>query len=159
MSAIQCTYRVIRLWDVVQDHDNLTRSIDLAVERIERSHLRGRDCLIYSELENFDGTREFDSSIDSSEQRLPRVFAMRQGVDSNKNDSVEHTARHYPPASHDPQQFTLLKFYNLDAGAISLLLDGQTENPDLPFTPGPKEHEIIHFTADPKRSILLMGRR
>lgn len=39
-----------------------------------------------------------------------------------------------------------------------MLLDGQEENTDLPFTPGPKEHEIIHYQSDPQRSILLMGR-
>ena len=38
-----------------------------------------------------------------------------------------------------------------------MLLDGQTEM-DLPFTPGPKEHEIIHYQSEPQRSILLMGR-
>ena len=64
-----------------------------------------------------------------------------------------------------------------------MLLDGKDDTMDLPFTPGPKEHEvslgaeghssfsnyvsphptvlcqIIHFQSDPQRSILLMGRR
>ncbi|KAL7553719.1 hypothetical protein ACHAWF_017047, partial [Thalassiosira exigua] len=64
---------------------------------------------------------------------------------------------HFHPASDDPRQFTLLKFYELNRDAIKILLDGQDEQ-DLPFTPGPKEHEIIHFNPDPQRSILLMGR-
>ena len=51
------------------------------------------------------------------------------------------------------------KFYELNAGAVKMLLDGQDESMDLPFTPGPKEHEIIHYQSDPQRSILLMGRR
>ena len=28
--------QVVRVWDIVVDHDNLTRAIDLTVERIER---------------------------------------------------------------------------------------------------------------------------
>ena len=38
-----------------------------------------------------------------------------------------------------------------------MLLDSQDDDAvDLPFTPGPKEHEIIHYQS--KESILLMGR-
>ena len=65
-------------------------------------------------------------------------------------------SRHFHPASDDPRQYTLLKFYELNAGAVKRLLDGR-EN-DLPFVPGPKEHEIIHYRSDPQRSILLSGR-
>jgi hypothetical protein len=151
-------HRVIRVWTVVLDHDNLTREINLATERIEKSHLRGENCVIYSELEDFDEA-DMNSSIDSTGQRLPRVFPMRQCVAQPGENVTTTKSRHYPPASDDPQQFTLLKFYELDAGAVKLLLDGKNENPDLPFTPGPKEHEIIHYTSKPKRSILLMGRR
>ena len=115
--------------------------------------------MIYSELENYDGDSELNSSTDFTGQCLPRVFAMRQGVVLAEDDCMAKKSRHYPPASDDPLQFTLLKFYELDAGAIRLLRDGNRETPDLPFTPGPKEHEIIHYSSEPKRSILLMGRR
>lgn len=115
--------------------------------------------MIYSQLEDFDGDVDVNSSVDSTGQRLPRVFAMLEGVALTKGDSSTNKSRHYPPASDDPQQFTLLKFYELNAGAIKLLLDGSSEHPDLPFSPGPKEHEIIHYSPNPKRSILLMGRR
>jgi hypothetical protein len=149
------------VWDVVQDHDNLSRSIDRAIERIEKSHLRGQECMIYSELEDF---RETSMASERSELQLPRVFSMKQDVAIRLDASPDKTsgdsnARHYPPASDDPCQFTLLKFYELDAGAIKLLLDEKDENCDLPFTPGPKEHEIIHYQSKPERSILLMGRR
>jgi hypothetical protein len=146
------------VWDVVQDHDNLSRSIDRAIDRIVASHLRGRQCMIYSELENF---RETSFLSDRSELQLPRVFSMKQDA-AIRNDAKtceDANFRHYPPASDDPCQFTLLKFYELDAGAVKLLLDEKDENCDLPFTPGPKEHEIIHYQTKPERSILLMGRR
>lgn len=28
--------QVVRVWDIVEDHDNLTRAIDLVVDRVER---------------------------------------------------------------------------------------------------------------------------
>jgi hypothetical protein len=150
------------VWDVVQDHDNLSRSIDRAIERIEKSHLRGQECMIYSELEDF---RETLHAANPSELQLPRVFSMKQDVAFRITASPDETcgdsnSSHYcPPASDDPCQFTLLKFYELDSGAIKLLLHEKNENCDLPFTPGPKEHEIIHYQSNPERSILLMGRR
>lgn len=156
--------RVIRVWDVVQNHDNLSRSIDLTIDRIENSISRGQESLLYSELDNFNAGQQLISNS-SVEIHVPRVFPMREGVEMQTSDIPsqhslgDRSRRHYPPASDDPRQFTLLKFYELDAGAVKLLLsenDGETE---LPFTPGPKEHEIIHFKSNPQRSILLMGRR
>jgi hypothetical protein len=95
---------------------------------------------------------------------VPKVFSMRQNIkqaaESNKDIALAKSGRlHYPPASDDPSQFTLIKFYELNSGAIKLILGGSNESADLPFTPGPKEHDIIHHNTNPKRSILLMGRR
>lgn len=148
------------MWDIVLDHDKLDREIDRAVERVEKSHLRGQGCVLYSELEDFDNCSDAPGSVVG--QQVPRVFAMREDLTSNNSvDSAKESekCRHYPPASDDPRQFTLLKFYELDAGAIDCLLHSKNQNTDLPFTPGPKEHAIIHYTSTPPRSILLMGRR
>lgn len=88
---------------------------------------------------------------------IPRVFPMRQEICANVDKRLaEGKTNHYHPASHDPRQFTLLKFYELNKGAIKMLLDSQDDAIDLPFTPGPKEHEIINYQS--KESILLMGR-
>ena len=145
---------MIRVWDFILDHDNLTRHVELAVERIEKSHARGQKCRLYSELSTGNINNE---NIKSG--NYPKVFHMRQSVKSLQQSLIREQCKYYPPASDDPRQFTLLKFYELNAGAIELILDAKDENVDLPFTPGPKEHEIIHYSSDPSRSILLMGRR
>lgn len=98
------------MWDVVLDHDNLTKSIDLAVERIEKSKSRGQECLLYSELEDYDYQVDFDVEAESNAQRLPKVFAMRDCIHlrngSEPSQDMEiRKNRHYPPASDDPQQF------------------------------------------------------
>ena len=96
---------------------------------------------------------------------VPRVFSIHQSdhcYDKSKpatSTQSKPSIKHFPPANDDDQQFNLLKFYELNAGAIKLILNSKDENSDLPFTPGPKEHEIIHFRSQPPRSLLLMGRR
>ena len=160
--------QVIRVWDIVLDHDNLSRSIDQTIERIEKSHLRGEECAIYAEIDKSSSNSANpqpetlnDDTKKNLVTRIPRVFPMSQEVTcigSARDETPKGKSRHFHPASDDPRQYTLLKFYELNAGAVKMLLDGQDESMDLPFTPGPKEHEIIHFKADPQRSILLMGR-
>ncbi|EJK77940.1 hypothetical protein THAOC_00191 [Thalassiosira oceanica] len=187
---------VIRVWDVVLDHDNLSRAIDQTIDRISKSHLRGEDCAIYAELdkkkddEGGPGQSLDDKAGDSSD-RIPRVFPMSSEViavgSSRDSDTSDSKSRHFHPGHDDPRQYTLLKFYELNSGAVKLLLDSKDDqNMDLPFTPGPKEHEvslyydvvaflvriaptrlvadhietmqIIHYKTDPQRSVLLMGR-
>lgn len=150
--------RVIRVWDIVLDHDNLSRAISQTIERIEKSHIRGQECAIFAELDksHIEGSRQSKDDIGIS--KIPRVFPMTCVGASARIQTTEKKSRHFHPASDDPRQFTLLKFYELNAGAIKILLDGKDESVDLPFTPGPKEHAIIHHKSEPQRSILLMGR-
>ncbi len=152
---------MIRVWDIVDDHDKLADRVNLALDRIEKSRLRGEKSAIYSEL---DGNEIPIPQVSGSSNNVPRVFAMKQGTqsnDSSKSETLENNTqnRHYPPANPNPLQYTLLKFYQLNNDAVKMLLESNDEKMDLPFTPGPKEHEIIHHESNPQRSILLMGRR
>jgi len=143
----------------------LSRAIDQTIERIKKSHLRGEDCAIAAEIDKstFSSRSAADGVVKTNENsgvvRIPRVFPMSNEVTCvgfKRDQRPKGKSRHFHPASDDPRQYTLLKFYELNAGAVKLLLDGR-EN-DLPFVPGPKEHEIIHYRSDPQRSILLSGR-
>ncbi|CAJ1968924.1 unnamed protein product [Cylindrotheca closterium] len=153
--------QVIRVWDIVVNHDALTTAIDQAVERavdrIEKSHIRGEKCQVFTELDGYGGSVENNGEKGSQciTQRIPKVFQMKQGV---KGLDVPTKAVYYAPANDDEKQYNLLKFYEMNAEAVGLLLDGDVDNADLPFTPGPQEHEIIHFNPNPKRSLLLQGR-
>jgi hypothetical protein len=144
------------------DHDNLNRAVDQAIERIEKSHLRGEDCAIYAEIDK-SNLKSVPTKNETEGAKIPRVFPMSNEVTSTgstKYQPQSGRSRHFHPASEDPRQFTLLKFYELNAAAVKILLEGKdAASMDLPFTPGPKEHEIIHYQSNPQRSILLMGRR
>ena len=140
------------MWDVVLDHDNLSRAIDQTIERISKSHLRGEDCAIYAELDKKKDDeggpgQSLDDKATDSPDRIPRVFPMSSEViavgSSRDSDTPESKSRHFHPGHDDPRQYTLLKFYELNSGAVKLLLDSKDDqNMDLPFTPGPKEHEV-----------------
>ena len=147
----------------------MSRAIDQTLERIAKSHLRGEDCAIYAELDKKKDDeggpgQSLDGKAGDSSDRIPRVFPMNSEViavgSSRDSDTPKSKSRHFHPGHDDPRQYTLLKFYELNSGAVKLLLDSKDDQGmDLPFTPGPKEHEIIHYKTDPQRSVLLMGRR
>ena len=151
---------VIVVWDIVDDHDKLSDRIDLTIDRIEKSRARGAQSNVFAVLEN---GCEVPSLTSTSGITVPKVFAIKQdGKLRPATDSIsEDKNRYYPPASHDPMQYNLIKFYQLNNDAIDIIMrdeEGKDEM-NLPFTPGPKEFEIIHHQSKPKRSILLMGRR
>ena len=106
---------MIRVWDIVLDHDNLSRTIDQTIERIEKSHLRGEECAIYAEIEksNIGITPAKDKTKDNSGvSRIPRVFSMSNEVTcvgSTRDQTPKGRSRHFHPASEDPRQYTLLK--------------------------------------------------
>jgi hypothetical protein len=128
----------------VLDHDNLSRAIIQTIKRIEKSHQRGEECALYAEIDksNAATSKTRDEGI-----KIPRVFPMTQEMCINKSQKINNDkSSHFHPASEDPWQFTLLKFYELNKSAVKMLLDGQDDNMDLPFTPGPKEHTIIHHS-------------
>jgi hypothetical protein len=146
--------QVIKVWDICDDHDNLTRDIDLVVQRIEKSYIRGQQCIMYSNIEGFGKSAQDQESKPKDGTIVPRTFAMKQEF-KPENTAVPEDS-YFAPANHDENQFNLLKFYEVNAAAVQILLDSKTADIDLPFVPGPRENEIIK--KDTKRSLLLMGR-
>ena len=78
--------QVIRVWDVVLDHDNLSRAIDQTIERIEKSHLRGEDCAIYAEL---------DKSMNDDASAKPAVEKADSGKDLKEVIGRQEAKRFY----------------------------------------------------------------
>lgn len=121
---------VVRVWDIVEDHDNLTRAIDLAVERVERSHKRGKECMIYAELDS----SAIDTAVDVRDNlcAIPSVFLMKSGmqtrveIDGDSKGATRKKNTYHPPASSDNQQYTLMKFYALNTRAVEQLLSSGT---------------------------------
>lgn len=93
---------------IVLDHDNLSRTIEKTIDRIEKSHLRGEECALFAEI---DRTGKSKTGINDG-IRIPRVWPMSNEVKcvgSSAEETPKGKSRHFHPASDDLKQFTLLK--------------------------------------------------
>jgi hypothetical protein len=112
----------VRVWEIVEDHDNLSRAIQVTIDRIEKSHARGSRCMLFTELIDA-GTLNINFSNtlqDVTPSRYPiqeKVRRKPQFTEENKSRPLNH------PANEDEKQFNLLKFYELNYDFVKVMLD------------------------------------
>ena len=141
---------VIRVWDIVFDHDKIFKS----VQRIIKSHCRGEECIIQKKLKGVKQS-QFQAGIG---KRFPMVFA-ESDVDFDAKSLQEYQEslkRYYPPASSNETEYHILKFYNFDSNLVSHVLHNLEVKVDFPFRVTDLEHAIINLKS--KAPILLLGR-
>ena len=139
---------VIRVWDIVFDHDKIFKS----VQRIIKSHCRGEECIIQRKLKGVKQS-QFQDSIG---KRFPMAFA-ESDVDFDAKSLQEYQEkRYYPPASSNETEYHILKFYNFDSNLVSCVLHNLQVKVDFPFRVTDLEHAIINLKS--KAPILLLGR-
>ncbi len=155
---------IIRIWDIVFDHDKLPH----AIENIVKSFIRGQGCIPNKDLRglprgdasqnqgpNFYVKRTQDNSTASLP--LPEVLEDKTLKDEKADDDQ---VTFFPPASHHDNEYQVLKFYHLSNAMIQTILKQQACNVevDFPFRVTEEEHDIINFEPSPKSSIILIGR-
>ena len=144
---------VIRIWDIVEDHDNLDRSIDLAVERIKSCRQRGEQATNKVPLLPSSGG-DHVSLGHSGDTRYPRVFTDRQ-LDLETREAIASQVFCYPAGSAKYDEYNVITFYPFDLTFVKSILEGEDARRDFPYKEWPKEHDIINMDS---RSILLLGR-
>ena len=144
---------VIRIWDIVEDHDNLERSIDLAVERIKSCRQRGEQATTKVPLLPSSG-EDHVSTGHSDDTRYPRVFTDRQ-LDIVTRELIAQQVFCYPAGSAKDDEYNVITFYPFDLTFVKSILEGEDSRRDFPYKEWPKEHDIINMES---RSILLLGR-
>nr|XP_034304939.1 uncharacterized protein LOC105330431 [Crassostrea gigas]XP_034304942.1 uncharacterized protein LOC105330431 [Crassostrea gigas]XP_034304948.1 uncharacterized protein LOC105330431 [Crassostrea gigas]XP_034304950.1 uncharacterized protein LOC105330431 [Crassostrea gigas] len=137
---------VIRVWDIVFDHDKIYKS----VQRIIKSHSRGEKCIIQRKLK---GVKQKQFKGGRSE-RIPMLFA-ESDLDADVN-SLEFLQSYYPPASSNETEYHILKFYNFDSNLVNDILQNLEVRVDFPFRVTHLEHSIINLTTN--APILMLGR-
>ena len=140
---------VIRIWDVVFNHDQLTRRKN----KIVQSHKRGQDAVHRLLLSGTDEAIESTESRMTHEQ-LPRKFFLTPHGRSQKNQRTEILS---PPASPLETEYNIVKFYPLTNDMVTSCLD-LTEHVaiDFRFDINAEEYDIIY--CKDRSSILLLGR-
>ena len=154
---------IIRVWDIVLDHEKLQRSID----HITKSHNRGMDCLMKTKLKGV--PRDFDKDDASSDLCLPSKYMeieeSNQAPQPVVKKEVRKTANSglsqifYPPASSNDQEYHILKFYSFNSALVKSVLESDSSTKvDFPFKVTELEYAIVNLQPNPKIPIILLGR-
>ena len=144
---------VIRVWEVVLDHDNLDRRIKYCTQQIEKSHLRGFEASVRWALmpQKTSMPTEDEVKIRGKEKTdIPVRFLLP----STSQEKPEH--QFIPAASTKDDEYNVTTFYSFDTIAFRSMLLGTNDRRDFPFKEWQKEHEIIKLTS--REAILLLGR-
>lgn len=156
---------IIRVWDIVLDHDKLQRSI----EHVVKSHDRGMDCIIRKKLKGI--TMETQKDSISSSECLPKRYVEIADLGQARNPRLtkdgtkKSTASDnlcqifFPPASSNEQEYHILKFYSFSTDLVKTVLESDTSSKiDFPFKITELEHAIVNLRPDPPIPIILLGR-
>ena len=156
---------VIRIWDIVLDHDTVPRKI----KSIVHSHKRGSSCVIKKQLKGFkvgssspnqkkDGLclPNFYTHKDDLE-RQDRGEDLPRNIDSKRPDEV--SSMFIPPGSPEETEYHILKFYAFSNSLVNAVLeDCDNIKIDFPFRVSELEHAVINLKPNPMSSVLLLGR-
>lgn len=144
---------VIRLWDIVRDHDNLNQHIDQIVECIKKSHARGETASIRTPLKT---PKPKQCTQGQAQVRLPQIYVLKE-CDVNIEDVQTQLLNFFPAGSTKDDEYNVITFYSFDNSFVKSMLNGENARRDFPFKEWPKEHDIINMPQG-KVSILLLGR-
>ena len=139
---------IIRVWEIVLQHDHIYRS----VQRISKSHKRGRDCIVYKKLKGMERKKNPDQKF--VKKKLPKLYMEEEDVPKGIKSGEDF----FPPASSKETEYHIMKFYSFSSALISSIINGQTINMDFPFKVTDLEHAIINLKQKPPCSFLLLGR-
>ncbi|VDI71816.1 Hypothetical predicted protein, partial [Mytilus galloprovincialis] len=134
---------VIRVWDIVFDHDKIYSS----VQRIVKSHERGEDCIIQKKIK---GIKHEKSGNEL--KKVPRIYAETD----IERSILEEIKPFFPPASANETEYHILKFYSFSSHLVSHILQNIEIKVDFPFCVTGLEHDIINIPSN--APILLIGR-
>ena len=148
-SPIPVYTQVIRVWEIVLDHDKLGKKIKSCSEQIRKSHRRGSQVscklsLKAEEREKVRGRKDAD---------IPMRF-----LQHNTHELVSVFSEHHfiPAASTKDNEYNVTTFHEFDTTTAKSMLYGTNDRRDFPFKEWQKEHEIIKLSS--KEAILLLGR-
>ena len=140
---------VIRIWDIVLQHDNLKRSI----EKIVKSHTRSQRCVFRNSLQTIPRDDKH-TNRDHRTVRLPNFFAELVGP----APAPELVRTYVPPASPKEMEYHVLKFYPFSSNLVLTILNNEDAEVNFPFKVTGTEHDIINLKPDPPAPLLLLGR-
>ncbi|XP_072047467.1 TPR and ankyrin repeat-containing protein 1-like [Amphiura filiformis] len=139
---------IIHIWDIVFDHNKLSR----AIEAIVNSYKRGKLCKMQKKLVGMD-RREFPSGK-TTKQHVPILYCET----SNNQQLLDRSKNFFPPASSEENKYHIMKFYSFNSSLVNAILTDSSVKVDFPFCVTELEDAIINLQPTPPSSVLLLGR-
>lgn len=144
--------QVIRIWEIVPDHDQLNLTIKHCVKQIELSNEKGQLASLNVSLLPQKETKIKPSVRQQEVLEIPKIFTQTDIISSGSD-----IQRYTPAASPKKDEFNVTTFYSFSGAVLKSVLTGSNARRDFPFKEWPKEHEIINLPSN-RESILLLGR-
>ena len=144
----------LRIWEVLSDHDQLTRTVNYCVEQIKLSKDR---CYaspnVHISLKPLSDSNQCQPSIKKQAMlEFPTIFSL-----ADARGSEENIQQYIPAASPKENEFNIKTFYSFSGAVVKGVLTGSNERRDFPFKVWPEEHAIINLPYA-QESILVLGR-
>ena len=131
---------VIRLWDIVRDHDKLKKRIEHILSCIKKTQ-GGKMTAIPMKMQKSKQSTQGQEQI-----RLPQLYTSGEDVET-----------FLPEIDIKDGKCSVTTFFSVDDSFVNAMLNGENARRDFPFKGWPKEHDIINMPHG-KCSILLLGR-
>nr|XP_015212780.1 PREDICTED: TPR and ankyrin repeat-containing protein 1 isoform X1 [Lepisosteus oculatus] len=140
---------MIRIWDIVLDHNKLNHAIDT----ICQAYNRGLSCVLRKKLKGLN-RGQFSSNL-NTEKRIPLCF-----VDYDESQTMEEdvTPEFCPPASAVETEYNIMKFHSFSTNMALNILSNMDTKVEYPFRVGELEYAIIDLCPKPLEAIILIGR-
>ena len=138
---------VIRVWEVILDHDDLDSRIDYCSKQIEKSYERGLLSSVQQPLK----PRDLKTGVRGKEVCCqPSTYTIKD------LGQVANEFHYVPAGSTNESEYNVTTFYSFDTVHVKSMITGSNEKRDYPFKEWQKEHEIIKIEV--KEAIFLLGR-
>lgn len=144
--------QVIRVWEVLLDHDELDRKISYCIEQIEQSYKRGYMASVCWALKPIIQSTSHKAAFVRGQEvlDLPHTYTVQS------QDQLKSEYHFVPAASTKDTEYNVTTFYSFDSMTVKSMIAGTNERRDYPFKEWQKEHEIIKIKSN--EAILLLGR-
>ncbi|MBN3300841.1 TRNK1 protein, partial [Amia calva] len=140
---------MIRVWDIILDHDKLNHAIRIICQAFNR----GLACILRKKLKGLN--RSQLSSKLNAEKRIPLCFVDCSG---SIKDELQTEPEYCPPASAVETEYNIMKFHSFSTNMALNILSNIDTKVEYPFRVGELEYAIIDLNPQPLEAIILIGR-
>lgn len=143
--------QVIRVWEVILDHDDLDRRIRYCSEQICSCYERGYLSSVHWGLKPIgqQSVQTIEGVRGKEKRDFPHTYTKDLALTKPEHQFV-------PAASTSESEYSVTTFYCFDTVTVKSMISGSNEKRDYPFKEWHKENEVIRITA--REAILLLGR-